>query len=149
MAASICSSRTARIASLSVAGRGGDLQARFRPGQVAQGSVQDVLHGRRDAQCQVPVTPVGTLDLVAGAFGSGQQDVGVFEQHLPGRGEEHVARAALEQGDVQVPFQGLDLLGQRGRGDVEPAGGPPEVPFLGHSKEVLELSELHTSHVSP
>jgi hypothetical protein len=94
-----------------------------------------------DAQGEVPVA-AGAADLVAGAFGSGQQDVGVLE---PGGGEDHAARAALEQGDVQVPFQGLNLLGQRRRGDAQRAGGPPEVSCLGHGNEVPELSELHWS----
>ncbi|OBG77961.1 hypothetical protein A5700_18115 [Mycobacterium sp. E1214] len=68
----------------------------------------------------------------------------MLEQHLPGWGEDDAARTTFQQGDTQVSFQGLNLLRQRRRSDPQPAGCPPEVPFLGHGNEIPELSELHT-----
>ncbi|GAA4726825.1 hypothetical protein GCM10023198_59900 [Promicromonospora umidemergens] len=84
----------------------------------------------------MPVTPVGAADLGAGTVGPIQQDAGVLEEHLTSGGERHAAWAALEQDNVQVVLKCLNLLRQRRRGDVQPAGGAREVPFLGYGNEV-------------
>jgi hypothetical protein len=52
-------------------------------------------------------------------------------------------RRALEERRAQFSFQGLDLLGEGRRGDVQPARRTAEAPFLGHRQEVPELAQLH------
>jgi hypothetical protein len=40
------------------------------------------------------------------------------------------------------PFQVADLPTQRGLGQVEPGGGPPEVELLGHGHERAQVPHL-------
>jgi hypothetical protein len=54
------------------------------------------------------------------------------------------ARAAtLQQRDTQLPLQVADGLAQRGLGQVQRLGGPPQRSEPGHRLDVLELLDPH------
>ena len=50
---------------------------------------------------------------------------------------------AVDQGDVQLPFQLGDRRGQRGLGDVALLGRPGSVALAGDRDEILQLPEKH------
>jgi hypothetical protein len=58
-----------------------------------------------------------------------------------------VAARAVEELGAQLPFQGADLLGEGGLGDVFAPRGLGEVPGLGDGREVAELLELHEASI--
>jgi hypothetical protein len=74
-----------------------------------------------------------------------QQRAGLRQQGRTTLGEGDRTAVAVEQAHTEVPFQRLDLLGQRGAGDEQPARRPPEVQFLGDGHEVAKLAELHVA----
>ncbi len=88
------------------------------------------------------------LYLDPGVLGVGDDPPGQREQRLPGVGEGDVAARAAEQVGAQLPFQGLDLLGQRGLGDVHLLGGAGEVAGVHDGQEVGELLQLHAADPS-
>ena len=105
---------------------------------------------RRGAQPDPPAAQLGQLlHLVPGRVRVGQDAAGQRQQRLAGVGERDVAAGPAEQVRAQLPLQRLDLLGERGLGDVDPLGGPGEVPGLGDRHEVVELLELHGPRIRP
>ena len=67
------------------------------------------------------------------------------ERHQLGAGARQRDRfaRALEQLDAELDLERLDLLADRGLGDVELLGGAPEVQLAGDRHEVFELPEFH------
>ena len=82
------------------------------------------------------------LELRDSAFGAPHDVAGVLEQHLPVRGQLHLARRAREELATDLALQGSDLRRQRGLGDVQPLGRSAEVQLLGDGQEVAQVPEL-------
>ena len=57
----------------------------------------------------------------------------------PDIGQHHVAWAALDHLDAELPLQVADLHGQRRLGHRAGIGGPAEMPMLGQRGEISEL----------
>nr|WP_231996888.1 hypothetical protein [Mycobacterium scrofulaceum] len=78
----------------------------------------------------------------------GAQTFRVRTERPPGGGQLDPARSSIEQPDTQDPFEALHRLGQGGLGHGKPLGGPANVAFFGHRKELLEqsLSQFHIRH---
>jgi hypothetical protein len=72
-----------------------------------------------------------------------EQRADVREQLRTGRGEGDGPAVAVEKRHAKVPFERLDLLGQRRPSDQQPGRGPAEVQLLGDGDEVSELAQLH------
>ena len=53
-----------------------------------------------------------------------------------GIGELHPVAGTVEQGHAHLGFEGLDLLGQRGLGDIQALGCAGEIQLLGDRQEV-------------
>ena len=87
--------------------------------------------------------------LVPGRVRVGQDAPGQREERLARVRERDVAACPQEQLGPQLPFQRLDLLGQRRLRDMDEIRGAREVPGLGDRHEVLELLELHTPRIRP
>src|SRR5699024_1663053 len=86
---------------------------------VAKGGQGGVLAGQK----QVQVGRAGVLldgdALLDGALVQAQDLLGLGVKAPPGRRQGHLAGAVLEKGEVQLVFQGADLLGQGGLGDKQ------------------------------
>lgn len=78
-------------------------------------------------------------DLGQVAFGVAEQGGGALAQHGSGGGEGDCARGAVEQPRAEQGFQALDLLGERGLGDVQAGGGAAEVQFVGDGQEIAQV----------
>jgi hypothetical protein len=68
----------------------------------------------------------------------------VAEQHLAGLGQPYAAGAgrALDQTPSHEPFEGRDLLADRGLDIAEPRGGAPEGALFGDSLEGGQVADL-------
>ena len=92
--------------------------------------------GRRKA-CRTPAQLVGLL----------HQRAGVRKQRRAVRGEGDRSAVAVEQADLEIAFEGLDLLRERRARDVQPLGRAAEVQLLGDGEEVAQLTQLHAASV--
>ncbi len=81
----------------------------------------------------------GPFGLVGAAYG----ELGVREEGAAHGGEPDPARHPLQEGAAHGPFQGLDLVGEGGLGDVQGVRGPGEGGFLHDGEEVLHLAQAH------
>ncbi len=87
---------------------------------------------------------VGHLtDRLADGAGGGQRGPGVFERGLARDGEGRGTRGPVEQFGAEFAFQLPDLGADAGLADVDPLGGPGEVPLLRDGDEVLQLPQFH------
>lgn len=84
-----------------------------------------------------------------GLGGAAHGPLGVRQEGAAHRGQPYAARQPFEQGAADGPLQGLDLVGQRGLGDVEQLGGPGEGGLLDDREEVLHLTQAHRSAPRP
>ncbi len=57
------------------------------------------------------------------------------------------ARPAVEQGNAQVGFQQLDLIGDSRLRHVQPGGGPIETALFHNGDEAFELSKFHCHYL--
>ena len=80
-----------------------------------------------------------------GAIELRQQSPGVPEERRARRRQLNAAPGADEEAKSQLLLEPLDLLAQRGLGDVQPCGGPAEVQLLSDRDEVAQLAKLHDS----
>jgi hypothetical protein len=78
-----------------------------------------------------------------GLLGLRQDRLGVGKEGAAGVGQRHAARMALEQRDLDLAFQGADLLRQRRLLHAELLGGTGDMAFVGHSDEVAEMAQFH------
>ncbi|MNP38174.1 hypothetical protein D3C76_1316690 [compost metagenome] len=81
--------------------------------------------------------------LVVQALAAGQQAPGVLQHQLALAGEAKLAAAALDQGTIQIAFQGLDAAAERGLAEVDGIGGAHEATVIGQGHEVAKLSKVH------
>ena len=56
--------------------------------------------------------------------------------------QANAALCAREQLGAECPFELADGAAERGLGDVQPRGGPPEVQLIGHGEEVADEAQL-------
>jgi hypothetical protein len=73
---------------------------------------------------------------------------GLRDQGMTGLCEVDPAAGPFEQGDVELPFETLDLVGQRGLGDPEAVSGATEVEMLCDLEERGEQRSVHRSRIS-
>ncbi len=103
----------------------------------------DQIGGERRGDAQTQVAAGEILDVVDGAFRGGQVTqcapgmVGVDDT---GVGEAHRAAGAVQQLHAQGPLQLLDLLGERGLGDVQLFGGAREAAVFGDGEQVTQVT---------
>jgi hypothetical protein len=100
-----------------------------------------MLQTRRVSRSRFPA--VGGPDVVPGPVGLGQDHAGAADERRSRGGHGHALRGPLEQGDAELALERLDLLRQRGCGDVQPFGRPREPALLRHGEEVPELAQFH------
>jgi hypothetical protein len=92
----------------------------------------------------VPAFPAG--DAVHGGLRRGdlvEDDLRAAEQFGAGAGEGHPAGGAGKQRRAQLTLEAPDQFTERRCGEVQPAGGPPEMQFGGDGHERFELTQLH------
>ncbi len=77
----------------------------------------------------------------AGPFGVGECGAGVREHRAAHRGRPDGPREAFQQRAAGVPFQGADLVGQGGLGDVQQLGRAGEGAGVDDGDEVFELTQ--------
>jgi hypothetical protein len=111
--------------------------------QPSQRTVQDQVGHVGHPEGQPLPTRAGGAHLRSRPLHLGEDHPCPPDQCLPGDRELDALRRALEERHAQFSFQGLDLLGEGRRGDVQPARRTAEAPFLGHRQEVPELAQLH------
>ena len=91
--------------------------------------------GERRREARDPHGPDDALGVGRHVGGRGlelrEHEVGVPDEHLGGAGEPHAAPVALEHGLAQLALQRGELLGHRGRGEVQRVGGGGQRPLLG------------------
>ena len=66
----------------------------------------------------------------------------IDQKHRTGRAQPHVMGGPLQQDHIQLPFQALQLLAQRGLPDVFARRSPTEMQFLGQGNEIPQLPKL-------
>lgn len=71
---------------------------------------------------------------------------GVLPVEFPGRTQRDGPGGADEELDAQFGLEGLDVPGQGRLAQVQPAGRPGEVGFLGHGQETLQFDERDPIH---
>jgi hypothetical protein len=86
----------------------------------------------------------GCGDGLAGFFGERGKFIGVGEQGFACGGESDSSSAAVEEGDGELGFEGLDLLGYGGLGEEEFFGGLAEVQVTGDGAEDAEAEVFHS-----
>src|SRR3954469_45938 len=84
---------------------------------------------------------------VAGPLDGGEDGLGPGPERLPGLGEDDPAPGPHEQGDAELRLEGPDLLGERGLGQVERAGGRRERAVAGRGEEIPELLQIHRRYL--
>jgi hypothetical protein len=52
----------------------------------------------------------------------------------------------MKQPDAEQPFRFLDLLGERGRSDLQFLGRPREVQVLGDASDTADMAKFELSH---
>lgn len=77
------------------------------------------------------------------AFGLGDQRAGVGGELAARLGELHVPGRAVEEGDTELAFQRLDLLGKGRLGHVQAGRRAPEVALLREREEGAGLTQFH------
>jgi hypothetical protein len=93
--------------------------------------------GRREAEVQMTrLAASGPLRVQRRVLDVAQQPLGVDQQRLAGVGRHDAVSGAVEQPDVELPFQRVDLLAQRRLADAEPFRRARDIAFLGDGDEV-------------
>ena len=77
-------------------------------------------------------------------FGERGEFIRVGKQGFAGRGEGDPAAAAVEEGNGELRFEGLDLLGDGGLGEQEFFGGLAEVQVASDGAEDAEAEIFHS-----
>ncbi|GAP48708.1 putative outer membrane adhesin like proteiin [Streptomyces azureus] len=85
----------------------------------------------------------GGAGRAAGLRGAAHGEFGVRPEGASHRGQADPARHALQQRAADRPFQGLDLVGERGLRDVQELGRAGEGRLLDDRQEVLHLPQAH------
>jgi hypothetical protein len=101
-------------------------------------------HGGTDTQGARGLT-VGAVDGSAGFLGETRAFASVAEEDDAGIGKADAAFAAVEEGDGQFLFEGVNLLANRGLAEVETLGRAAEAGFFGDGAEDLEPEILHAA----
>lgn len=73
----------------------------------------------------------------------GKDAGGAGEQAAPGVGQHHAAGQAVEERLTQFLFEFLNLLAERGLGDVTAFGGAAEASRFSDSHKVGQLMDFH------
>jgi hypothetical protein len=129
---------------VSRAGRHEDLQAGDGEAHRPQRAVEDPVGHRADPQGHL--LPAGDPDgphVLARPVHLRQDHPCPLRQETPCGCQLGPVRRAVEERDAQVPLERTDLLRERRGGDVQPARGSGELPFLGHGEEVPEPAQVH------
>ena len=71
-----------------------------------------------------------------------QDDPGVIEQALAGRGQLHAAAAALEQRNAECRFQPLDSLAGGGQRQMHAGGARGDAAGFRHRDEKLQIDQI-------
>jgi hypothetical protein len=85
----------------------------------------------------------GDVDACACGVGVGEQRPGLGGDHRADGGQRAATRPTPHQLRAEFPFQGADLLAERGLREVQPAGGAGEVQLLGEHQEVAQPPQVH------
>lgn len=72
-----------------------------------------------------------------------QHPLGVLQKEFPGPGQGDAAGGAMQQLDPQILFQGGDLVGDGGLGQIELLGRLGEIAVPGYRQEIAELFHSH------
>ena len=75
--------------------------------------------------------------------GRGQGLERARQQLLAGGGEDHAARRALEQLQLELRLERLDLPAEGRLADVQALGGPGQMAEFGHRDKGSDLVQLH------
>lgn len=64
-------------------------------------------------------------------------------KNLPGLGQRDRPGGPLEQLDIQLRFQGVNLMGHRRLGDIEQFGGPRKIEGFRYGQKTGQLKGIH------
>ena len=104
------------------------------------------LVGRRSGEANREPADLASGDayrLRPSAVDGREDSAGPFEVSLTSWRQLDLAGRAGQQHYAQFGLELLDLLRERGLGDVQPYGSPAEVALLRHGHEVADVSEFH------
>ena len=105
--------------------------------------------GREGADAQPDAAAVGGRgDLGVGELEALGDGVGVREQDLALGGEPQAAGLALEQARADLALEGADLVGDRGLGERERAGGAGERAVVRDGAERQHATRIHSHRLS-
>lgn len=107
-------------------------------GGAQQADVRVAAHGDLPAQ-KSGVGPELGLGLVQ----KSDDVLGPLAQEDAGLGEDDLSLPPEEQGLAQLGFQGHELLGQGGLGDVQALGGPGDVFLPGDGEKIAQYADVH------
>jgi hypothetical protein len=114
--------------------------------EARQEILADGLRGR-DSEASGGVS-CGCGDGFACFFGERSEFIGVGKQGLASCGQGDPAATAIEEGDGELRFEGLDLLGDCGLGEQEFFGGLTEVQVPGDNAEDAEAEIFHSDQTT-
>jgi len=95
--------------------------------------------GQGDAQ-GAPVSHRHRPRLGLGLLKGQQHAPGLLQKHLPGRGQAHAARRALQQRHAQVGLQLADRARQGRLLHMQPPRRPAKVQLFGHGDETAKMA---------
>ena len=88
--------------------------------------------------------PAHAIELLARRFELGQHTTGPRDQQVAGVGDRDPPRGAFDERQAELLLELLDLLRERGLGDVLPLRRTGEALFVGKRDQVPELAQFHS-----
>ena len=68
-----------------------------------------------------------------------EHSAGIVEEGTSGLGQFDTARLAAKELDIELPFEGLDLLAERRLLHAKPLCSPRDPPFLSDSNKITNM----------